>query len=568
MQLDSTFGAALLLGALATAQAPDAGQDDVVLRALQDELARSMARLTVDGGHRPYYGAYVVTESDAVQISASFGALEEKGRERHRSLDVDFRVGDYRLDNTNFSGGGFSFGGFGMGGYGGGSFPLEDDYDAFRHMLWLATDSAYHDAVQTLEKKKAHLEQTRVKDRPDDFARAEPVVALAPLQKLELDRERWGAIVRDVSGVFRSHQEVQRSRVMLLAEAEHRWFVNSEGFRNRRSTVDCGILIVASAQADDGMRVGDFAMFAARSPADLPPSDVLVRAAQEVAANVTRLAKAKEAEPYRGPVLFEGEAAAALVMSALGAHVGNPVKAVGDTSEHNPFEGRLGKRVMPEFLTVIDDPTLREFRGQPIIGGFTHDDDGVPAQRITLVENGMLKTFCSSRVPSRLVKESNGHSRHGTGSPGILIVESSNALPKDALRARLRQLGDDEGLDHVLVVRRMSNYMLAGLTGQLGADMFVGGGEVTLMPPFAAAWVSVADGSEKPIRGARFGMTTTRILRDIDASGDDTAAWLSLGGSDFMHVVTPSLLVKEAVLVRPAEEHDKPPVLSNPEFAR
>src|SRR6185295_13056789 len=209
-------------------------EEDLILKVLKDELARSTKRLKMDKAAPPYYVGYTVNEKTTFEARAIFGALASRGEGRSRTLSADVRVGDYSLDNTNFSDGQMGMMMFGRGGPGGESaFSVDDDYDALRHSVWLATDAAYKSAVEQLEKKKAHLQVKTVKDRPDDFSKEEPVVSIQATATLELDRERWTKITRRISGLFREYPAVQSSMVMFMAQAENRWLVNSEGLRHR-----------------------------------------------------------------------------------------------------------------------------------------------------------------------------------------------------------------------------------------------------------------------------------------------------------------------------------------------
>jgi len=555
--------AAGLLAAMAAAQ-----DDDVVLRALTDEMTRSMARLQLDGKHAPYLVRYDVVETQGATVSGTFGAIADDGETRRRSLAVEVRVGDYTLDNTNFAGGDFGYHSFG-GGHAG--FPLEDDYDAMRQALWLATDGEFHRAVETLEKKKAYLEQKTIKDRPHDLARAEPVVALLPVSKLQFDRARWREVVRRVCAVFREHEAVQASRVWVTAEVRNRWLVNSEGFRIRRSTPHFAVVMTARGQADDGMHVSDGESFAAESEAGLPKEDDLLAAARALALKVAQLRDAARAEDYRGPVLFEGRAAAQLFAQVLAPNLSNPVEPIGDTfgGGGNPLKEKIGKRVVARTLSILDDPARREFQGQPVLGHYSHDEDGVPAQALTLVENGVLKTFCSDRTPSRQVKASNGHRLDGNACVSTLLVETREPQPLAELRSELVRLGEDEDLEHVLVVRQLADGAAGGSGLQMMLLMGMGRGEASLSPPVRACLVSVKDGSERPVRGASFGEVSLRALRDIVMAGDDQRAHhVQLGFGEVHTIITPSIVVKEMGLNKAPEESDKPPRLTNAFFAK
>lgn len=552
----------------------------MLFRVLKDEMDRSVRRLRLEKYGGPYYLEYTVRDVDSLEVEASFGALTGRGRSRRRSLAVDLRVGEYSLDSSNFSRGGFDFGGL-LGfapGMGGGAVTVDDDYDALRHAVWLRTDAAYKSAIENLEAKKGYLQENTVQDRPDDLSREEPVVAIAPAIKLEVDAERWARTVRKLSGIFREYPRIQKSVVRFSGEATQRWFVNNEGFRNREGNVEMAVVALASAQADDGMRLGDMEAIAAATEKDFPADADLEKAIRGLADRLTKLAAAPAADEYRGPILLEGQAAAEFFAQTLAPSLGNSHEPIGKSNPMlaalgNPLKEKIGQRILPAFVTVIDDPTARRFDGRPLFGGFDVDDDGVKAQKITLVEKGLLKTFCMSRIPTRHIAHSNGHSSSGTGSPSILFVESDSKLGAKELRDRLFELGRDEGLSSVLVARRLSNLLSSALNPQsLMSSMMSrmsGGGGISLLPPILLYRVGISDGKEELVRGARFSNVTLRALRDIEATGSDAREYAVVRGMQGVaSLVTPSILLKEIEVQKPGKETEKPPALQNPFFEK
>ncbi|MBI2933914.1 MAG: hypothetical protein HYY16_19895 [Planctomycetes bacterium] len=542
--------------------------DDLLLRVLRDELDRSMQRLRMDGAPAPYYVEYAVEESVSFQVQASFGALAGQGETRHRILSVDLRVGDYSLDNTNFAGGNH----YGSGGNA--MLTVDDDYDALRHGLWLATDRAYKSAVEELEKKKAYLQENNVKDRPDDLSREEPFVLIQPTAGLDLDRERWTATARKLSGLFREYPSIQNGLVMFIAQAENRWFLNNEGSRHRVGRTELGMLVMAVAQADDGMKMSDYEMFVGRAEKDLPASEAMEKAVRALAERLTELTKAPPMEEYRGPVLFEDQASAEFFSQLLAPHVGNAHEPVGQSSPRgfgaNPLKEKIGQRILPAFISVVDDPSARDHEGVPLLGGWDVDDDGVPPQKLTLVDKGMLKTFCMSRIPTRHVKRSNGHSRDGTGGAGTLFIRSESRRAASELKAQLIELGKEEGLPTVCIVRRMGN-PLAAMLNPAGyfSMMRSGGGGMMLLPPVLLYRVNVENGREELARGAQFGKLTLRTLRDIEVTGDADRAHPTLRGMNSVgFIVTPSVLLKEIEIQKPGQETEKTPALKNPFFEK
>ncbi len=561
--------------------------EDVVMKVLQDELARSTKRLKMEKATPPYYVGYTVKENTTFEVRAMFGALASRGEGRNRSLSADVRVGDYSLDNTNFSDGGMNIAMFGMGGRGGdSSFSVDDNYDALRHTVWLSTDAAYKHAVEQLEKKKAHLQVKTVKDRPDDFSKEEPVVSVQPAATLQLDRERWTQITRRISGLFREYPAVQSSTVMFMAQAENRWFVNSEGFRHRVGETGIGMILLASAQADDGMKMSDYELFMGRGEKDLPSEEVIEKGARALAERLTKLTLAPVAEEYRGPLLLEGQAASEFFVQTLAPSLGNAHEPVGQDNPMmammgsngqggNLLKEKLGKKVLPGFISVTDDPGAKDFAGSVLLGGYEIDDDGVKAQKVTLVEKGTLKTFCMGRIPARAVAKSNGHGKGGAGRISNLFISGDAPKKPEELKARLLELAKEEDLKSVYVARRVSNMLSSVMNPQSLMAMMMGrmsgGAEgVSLLPPVLLYRVSVADGKEELVRGATFGKMTLRALRDIDCLGDDAKAYpvMQGGTQEIGGLVTPSVLLKEIELAKPAKETEKPPVLKNPFFEK
>ncbi len=559
MRIPAAALAALVL--LAGPAAPQEEKEDLLFKVMRHEIDRSMARLKLDGSPAPYYVRYSITDQDSFQVTASFGAVTALGGGRQRSLDVDLRVGDPSLDNTNFAEAGEG---------GGARLSVDDDYDALRHGVWLATDATYKAAVEALEKKKAYLAQHSIADRPPDFSKEEPVSHLQSARKLEVDREKWTAISRRVSAVFRDQAHVQKSFVQFASAVQTRWFLSSEGFRHRASKGDAGLIILAAAQADDGMKVVDYEMLTFPDPGRLPPEEELVAAAKGVAARLKLLREAPAfSEEYAGPVLLEGPAAADFFAALLPGNLGYSHQPVGARNPNagNQWRDKLGQRVMPAFLNVTSDPTAREFGGRPLAGGYEVDDDGIRARKLPLIERGKLKTFCMSRIPTRQIAASNGHSRAGVGAVSTLFVESTKRMDRAGLRARLGELAQDEDLPHVYICRKIASPLVqyADPVGWFSTMMARGG--ILLPPPVLLYRVNPADGSETLVRGARFKKLELRVLRDIVATGDDPAVYTPYAQNlNDVSIVTPSILVKEMELGKPSSEMEKLPAYPHPDL--
>ena len=369
-------------------------------------------------------------------------------------------------------------------------------------------------------------------------------------------------------------------------KATTRWFVNSEGFCNRTPKNQCYLIAIASVQAANGAIVSDTEIVAGESAAELPSEEALAQRLRGLAQRLTALTDAREIEEYRGPILFQGEAAAELVSQVLQSNLGyspEPLSKMGGLTAKfkNPLADRLGNKILPKFINIVDDP-LRDHEGDSrIISSYRIDDDGLMGQKINLVEKGVLKTFAMSRVPSREIKHSNGHARGSSGVANNLYLISDEQLAPDKLKEKLIALGKENNLKEVLIAKRLWNFFAASLEPQalLSNVMsgFMGGSELRLSPPVELYSLNIETGKEELVRGAQFGNLSLRLLRDIEATGDDTKSYLLFSGSnvlrspdntDLCTIVTPSILVGEVELTKPSKQTTLPPILKNPYFEK
>lgn len=550
--------------ALFASLTPSATQDDVVFTAMKDEMNRSVKRLHLEGHALPYYISYTVHDVDTFAAGATFGALTERSRDHARNLNVDVRIGDYKLDSTS----GSSELGHLMGGSHANAISVDNDYPALRRELWLKTDAAYKHAIENLESKKTYLKQNTVEDRPDSFSREQPVEHIEPIATLNVDADKWARNLRDLSGVFRDYPKIRSSHAAMGAVADTHWFLNNEGFRNRVGEKAYTLTITASAQSEDGMRFSDQEMVPSYTENGLPSMAEMKTRARALADRLTKLCTAPKPDDYRGPVLFEGQSAAQFFHDILDPKLsGTP----GDSLSHsmNDMSDKIGQRFLPNFINVVDDPNSRAFGGQTLFGFYDVDDDGLKGQKITLIEKGILKTLCMSRIPNRAIARSNGHSKRGVGATSNLFINSESKLSPEALKARLIQLGKEDGLKEVYIARRIASspndldfsnlqsFLKSFLSGSGGASLF---------PPVLLYKVSTVDGHEVLTRGGIFTNVSMRILRDIDATGNDTRAYPVQNTRDITSIITPSVLVKEVEIQKPEKSNSKPPILKNPNF--
>lgn len=560
----SAAAAAAAIDPKAAISAASRFADDTMSKAMEDELLRSITELKITGRPSPYFVSYLATDSEAFSVYGSFGALDQVSDSRYRRVSADVRVGDYKLDSS-----GKRF--FEFGGRRGGSCSLDDNYDAIRHELWLDSDYAYKRAIESLDNKKAILQQKKVESLPDSMSRTKPEVSMQNPKKLAVNKDDWKERVRTISGVFRDYPAVIDSTVALLSRSKTRWFANSEGSINRESNQEFLFGISANGQSPDGMRVSDFEVFAGRDENAIPTKDELEEKARELAKRVKALTEAKPIDDYRGPILFEKQAAAELFAQALAPRLTNKTDSIAAfNSRFEPANDKIGRRILPQFISVIDDPTVTEFNGQQLKGGYLVDDEGVRAQKVTLVENGYLKTFCSGRTPSREVKESNGHWLNGSATTTQMFIDSSRQEPLSKLKERLIELGKEEALEYVLVVRHITSGVLGSITPGRSSFYLGEGNQIHLTQPTLLYKVYVKDGREELVRGANFTRLSHRLFRDIQSTGDDATVYPvrypNHYGTTGSTIVTPSILISEVDIERESHQTDMPMLLKNSYF--
>jgi predicted Zn-dependent protease len=496
---------------------------DPVLRAMRDELARSMAELRLDTFPRPYFIAYRVDEVTSLGAAATRGSLLSSSQASGRYLSVEVRVGDYAFDNTNF---------FGAPGRrrgrlarSGDDAPLDDDYAALRRQFWLATDGSYKTAVEALARKKAAVENRTRRDSLPDFSREDVVTVRDDPPPPRIDRATIEQLVRDASAVFRETPEIYESGVAWSGAVVRTWYVNSEGTSFVRTAPVLVQRTFAGTRAADGTSVQDGTVAYGRSPAELPGRAASVAAARDLAARLMTLRSAPPAERYEGPILFEGEAAVQLVGDLFAPMLAGERAPVADDPMFEQmmgrrmggFQDRLGGRVLPTFLSVTDNPTVRTFEGQPL-GGYVVDDEGVRARETKVVERGILRTLLTTRVPLPGMPRSTGNRRGSDAAVSNLFVTADSGLTTEQLRRQLLALAAARGAPYAVVVRRIADP--SAMAADPMAFFEAMAGAMGEGPSFGAA-VAVKvfpDGREEPVRGGRIAELTTASFRDIVAA--------------------------------------------------
>jgi hypothetical protein len=521
--------------------AAQATQDnDQTLRAMRDEMARAKTRLELkipgtEDPVRPFYVEYRLLDLDVREVVAEFGTLLSSTHIRNRSMNVEARVGSYKLDSSNFvSDEGFR-GFIGSAGLVG----IDRDYNSLRQDLWIATDQAFKEAVETFSRKQAYLSSLARQSDIDDFSKVDPIQQIAPLVKPNWSNRNWDQEARESSAALRAFPQVYESHVTYYLVYATEYLLTSEGTEIRANRSFAAIEAGVNTLAGDGMQLNNFYATYAPTPADLPAVDAVRKNLNVAGSELMALRAAPVAQDYTGPVLFEARAAAPLLAQVLGPAMNGarPPLAFQPVMEQllsglggkSDWVGRIGARVLPQNVTLVDDPGAKDFRGTPLLGGFAVDEEGVRTQKVTVVENGNLKELLMSRRPGPDSNKSNGHGRAAflnDAKPTMsnLLFTSTDTLSPADLKKKFLEGCRAEKLSYCLIVRQMDNPSVSLLHQEDFSELlasFGGGAGTGDRLPLLVYRIYPEDGREEMIRGSRIVGLNTRALRNLSGIGND-----------------------------------------------
>jgi predicted Zn-dependent protease len=529
---------------LAQPQQTASADSDHTLAAMQDELERSRTRLelTIPGTNqpaRPYFIQYRVLDLDVRTIVAEFGALVSSTSGRNRIMSVDVRVGNNNLDSSNFiTDEGFS--GF-LGSTG--TIGIDRDYDSLRQDLWLASDQAFKAAVENYSKKQAFMSRLAKAPSIPDFSTATPTVSVEPLQPPDWTARNWEQEARTVSAALRQFPQLYSSRVVYHLIYTTSYLLNSDGTKIRVNRSLAAIEASLETESDDGMALHNFYAAYRHRPDQLPAADAVRKDLETAGEQLITLRVSPPAADYDGPVLFEAPAAGSLLAQMMGPSLSG---ARGPLAMQSAFDqlmdrlggrsewtGKLGSRVFPGTVSLLDDPTARQFQGRDLLGTYDVDQEGVKAQRVEVVNNGLLLNFLMSRRPGPDLDHSNGHGRAAyLGDPrpmaSNLFFTSSDGISPDDMKKKFMDACKKNGNKWCLIVRTMDNPVLGVREQEDLSEIVMGaasGAATGDRLPLLVYRVDVADGRESLIRGARLAGLTLRAVRNIAAVGNDATAF-------------------------------------------
>jgi TldD protein len=560
--------------------------NEEIMKAMRDEINRSMNELELESLQKPYFIEYKLTISDSYSIGSKLGAIENSDFTRVAYLDVRVRVGDYKFDNSNYFDFGLSL--FGSGDdeerFKSRRIPYELDYETLRRELWLATDACYKQSAEIFSKKVATIKNRVRKDTTHDFLRAEPKTINNFKKTPHFNVKTFEKLMKNVSAVFTAYPQFDASYAGMEYHPETVYYLNSEGMEYINTDYYTGVEIIAAKQADDGMPLAAMYFTQSKTPSKLPTLDSLKSAAKIVADKLDALLEAPTLEdPYSGPVLFEGSAAAEIFAQVFASSLVTqrpPLTESGiqDLESHSSFQNKIGGRVLPEFLSIDAIPNTKDFKGVQLTGHFELDEQGIKPKDITLVKDGYLKGLLSDRTPTRRVRESNGHRRGGAAmlSNIYLFSKPEKKNPTDSLKARMLKLCKDRELEYGIVVRQAfnSNVMYTTLMRNFGNKWPISFGNPKIY--LIEVYKVYQDGREELVRGTEAAGFTVQSFKDILNVGTSeyvlnyyapaiTSPFIS-GGDMYTpcSVIVPDILFEDGDIKSMTEDFTKPPLISRP----
>ena len=529
----------------------------MVLDTMQAELDRGRTELA-KADPSPYFISYTVNDRDSLTIAGSQGTILNSQNNRSRFADVSMRIGTPELDNTHNESRPSALTS--------GSIPLIDDKDAIARVLWQLTEREYRKASRSFENVKTSKKvRAKEEDESPDFSKEQPSHDLTPEKTaLSIEQKKWEERVRKLSATFRNYVDIERSVLVLEVEDGSRYFVSTEGSRIESGGHSARIMALATSRAEDGMELLRVETFSAESPDKLPSDTEIIAKIKKMGEDLAALKKAPIAEPFSGPSMLSGRAAAVFFHEVLG-HRLEGQRQRGD-EEGQTFTKRVNQEVLPTFLSVADDPTRTEVNGIQLSGTYKFDDEGVPSRPVQVIKDGVLKEFLMSRMPVKNFSQSNGHGRNqpglmAVGRQGNLIVTSTKSLKDSEVRARL-----------------IEEVKKAGKPYGLYFDDIQGGFTLTqraLPQAFQVLPIMVyrvyADGRpDELVRGVDIVGTPLTALTRIEITGDKPEVFNGICGAESGSVpvsaVAPSMLFSEIEVQRKQQSHELPPILPPPGF--
>ncbi|MBZ5605573.1 MAG: peptidase U62 [Acidobacteriia bacterium] len=532
-----------------------------LVKILSDELERNFNNLKQKGDPPPYFMGYSVFDEEADVVAASSGALDAQNHVHQRALDVTIRTGSPQLDNYRRVNGDrprFTTAH---------AIALEDNPAAIRQVLWTSTDAVYRAAAARMIRLKTDEKlRAQASDTSADFSTEAPQIFYSATPRYKFDAADWGKRLRKLSAEFEKYPGALNSSVSVEAQRIAKTFVTTEGTRLEHGRLFARLFITARGKAQDGMDLATMETFEAADPTRLPKDSEILAAVEKAGSNLNSLLHAPPADPFVGPAILSGRATGVFFHEIFGHRIeGHRQK---DESEGQTFTKSIGKPVLPDFLSIVFDPTKTDYQGISLNGTYAYDDEGVKARPVTLVDKGILKTFLMSRAPVDGFPNSNGHGRRSAGAEVVsrqsnLFVESSKQVSDAELRKMLIEEVKKQGKPYGLFFDQVTGGYTT--TARRGLQAF------TVIP--LVVYRVYPDGRpDEMIRGVDIVGTPLASFGKIIATSNHMDVFNGICGAESGDVpvsaIAPAILVSEIEIQRKERSQDRPPYLGRPTESR
>ena len=528
----------------------------IIFQAMEEEMDRSLNQLKIDIFDPPYFVKYQIRHNRHIKIVGSFGSLIQSDDFQNRTLFVDVRIGDSNFDSSTPDSHRYEVSQ---------TLPLDDNLYVLKRALWYETDLRYKQAIMNFMKKKGRfISGVATHDTPDYSRGHEPVSLLSPVPDFHPDMEAWNDRVRSASALFKQAPEIEKSKVELHVTRTVRYYYDSDGNKIRSHSTLYQLMLGAWTKTDSGSLIHDQETIFFSKQENFPSNQELQEKVHQLISSIRELKKSPKAETYVGPALLSPDAAAVLIHEAVGHRLeGDRLRTASDGKT---FIKKIGKKILPSFLTIVDNPQIKQWNGIDLVGHYLYDDEGQKGDKVVLIDHGILKSFLLSRAPVLKGERTNGHARSdGVKAPmsrmANVIVQSEIKFSPEKMKRLLIEQIRLQNKPYGLLIKKIS-----GGETQTGAANF----QVFKGKPVHIYKVYPEDGREELVRGVEFVGTPLSMIGKVIATGDDNTVINGFCGAESGLIpvtsITPSFLLSEVEL---QTSHDQPlrrPILPPPDL--
>ena len=542
------------------------GQNDPLFNVLKSELDRNFSILK----NQPIPAYYISLRLDEVQTLncvARLGRLQTSARLESPShvLSSGMRVGDRNLDNTH------EIRDSGYGSYRDVRIntqyvPIDNNPTVLKNTVWLQLDELYKQDIQIYEQIKANMAvKVEQEDKSPDFS--EEIVenySEVPLkwENLNINAALWEDKVRLYSKVFDENEDLLDGVAYLMGTLSRRTFVDTEGREMAQNDVSFQLVLTAETQAEDGMFLPLYKSWTAFSTEELPSDEEVIKAAREMSQTLSDLKKAPLVESFTGPAILSPEATGVFFHEIFGHRVeGSRLK---EETDAQTFKKKIGERVLPKHLSVTFDPTLKYYKKTPLAGNYVFDDEGIIAQKVEVVKNGILSDFLMGRTPIEGFLHSNGHGRAQIGAAPIsrqsnMLVESSQKFTEKELISKLKKEAKSQGKEYAYYFKEVSGGFTN--TNRYSPNAFN-------VSPLIVYRIYTDNRPAELVRGVDLVGTPLAMFSQIEACGAEYSVFNGVCGAESGSIpvscVAPSLFVKQIETQKRAKSQSLPLILPKP----